>query len=490
MLDIEHYLNKNYRQADRLMLVVLWFLFVMSLFLSGQNDTLAWALAVGLPTALLPTALIIYMPGHRLTRCVVAAALMIFCALHIHQAAGMTELHFGIFVLLAFLLCYRDWLVVVVAAACIAVHHLSFSYLQEWGYGVICFTEPGIGKVIAHASYVVAETVVLCYLAQLLHREALQSAELQTSVSSLTSNGAGTISLDQPAVKANSNSGAALQGVMSMLREAIVNVRSGTDTMAAASRQIATANTHLSSRTEQQAISLGSTALSMEEITTTVKQTTESASEAHRMTTAASELALKGGQEVERVIETMASINASSQQIADITGVINSIAFQTNILALNAAVEAARAGEQGKGFAVVAAEVRSLAQRSASAAKDIEKLISDSVSKVENGSKLVSSAGSTMNAIVDSIQKINLLVTDIKTASREQSAGIEQVNHAVSQIDQVTKENSTQVEQAATAAQSLQRHAALLVNVVNVFQLEAGRLENQNFPALSNRACA
>ncbi len=472
MSSIEHYLHQNYRQANRLMLVVLWLLFSMSLLLSSQNSTLTWALVIGLPAALLPTALIVYAASHRFTRCVIAAALMIFSALHIHQAAGTTELHFGIFVLLAFLLCYRDWLVIVVAAATIALHHISFNFLQEWGYGVICFTEPGIGKVIAHACYVVAEALVLCYLAVLLHRAALQSAELQTSVASLTSGGGGVISLRQAEIQANSASGAALQDVMGMLRTAIINVRGEISTMAVACDDIADANTHLASRTEQQAQSLGTTASSMDEITTTIKNMADSAAKTYDTTAAASALAVKGGNEVEQVIRTMEAINASSRQIAEITGVINSIAFQTNILALNAAVEAARAGEQGKGFAVVAAEVRSLAQRSAAAAKDIEALISKSVDQVKAGSRLVASAGATMTDVVGSIEAVNKLVTDIVSASHEQSTGVEQVNLAVSQIDQATQQNASQVKQAATAAQSLREHAAALVNVANVFVLD------------------
>lgn len=454
------------------MMIVLWLLFLMSLLLSGLNDTLSMALVVGTPTALIPTVLIVYAAGQRITRYVVAVALMVFCALHIQQAAGAAELHFGIFVLLAFLLCYRDWMVVVIAATTIALHHVSFNFLQQASYGPICFTEPGINILITHAAYVVAETLVLCYLAVLLHKEALQSAELQASVSILTRGGAGTIGLDQPAMQASSLSGVALQHVISVLRTAIINVRNEISTMAVASNQIATANSSLAVRTEQQANSLGTTASSMEEIATTVKQTADSADEANKMTAAATKLAVKGGQEVGQIIATMASINASSRQIADITGVINSIAFQTNILALNAAVEAARAGEQGKGFAVVAAEVRSLAQRSATAAKDIEKLISDSVSQVTAGSSLVSSAGDTMNSIVDSIHTVDKLVTGIVNASREQSVGIEQVNYAVSEIDQATKENAAQVEQAATAALSLRQHATSLVSVVDVFQLD------------------
>lgn len=481
MFNIEFYLASNYRQADRLMLVVLWLLFVMCLFLTGLNNTWLLALFVGLPAALLPTILIFYAPGQKITRYVVAIALMVFAALQIQQAAGATELHFGIFVLLAFLLCYRDWTVVVVAATTIAIHHLSFNYLQQQGYGFICFVEPGFIHVLTHAGYVVAETLVLCYLAVLLHREAIQSAELQTSVAQLTGAGSQQIALTNYKISAQSPSAKTLQEVVATLHRAIVDIRSRVQSVGLACEEIASTNTQLSAHTDQQARSLSVAASSMEQITITVKSTADSAHEAYDEATAASNLAVKGGQEVERVIQTMETINSSSKQISDITGVINSIAFQTNILALNAAVEAARAGEQGRGFAVVAAEVRSLAQRSATAAKDIEALIVNSVEQIKTGSQLVVSAGETMTQVVTSIQNVNTLLNGIVVSGREQSDGVAHVNQEVNLIDQATQQNASQVEQAVAVAQLLYQHAADLDQVVRVFKIDEAdsTLENK-----------
>jgi methyl-accepting chemotaxis protein len=471
MHDLAYFLKKNYVQADRLMLCLLWGLFVMSLALSGLHDTLTWALVIGLPAVLIPTALILASGGSRLTRLVVAAALMVFSALHIHQAAGMTELHFGIFVLLAVLLCYRDWSVILVAALVIAVHHLSFNYLQQWGYGVLCFTEPGLGKVILHAAYVVAESAALIYIAIALQREAFQSAELKVNVGMMTGQESGIIDLRSNHIASTSESSAVLQGIVAILNEAVARVRSGIDTITVASREIATGIVNLSERTQQQAGSLSAATDAMLHMTATVKQNVERAKEANRMALDSSAIATKGGEVVSRVVLTMESISASSRKISDITSVVDSIAFQTNILALNAAVEAARAGEQGRGFAVVATEVRHLAQRSAAAAKDISRLINESVISVDAGSKLAREAGDTMTDIVTSIRKVNAIMTDISSASQEQSRGIEQVNLAIGEMDQVTQHNTALVEEAATASETLQAQAANLVQVVGAFQL-------------------
>ncbi len=455
------------------MLYIVWGLFVMSLGLSSLHDTLKWSLIVGLPTALTVSVMIHLASGARITRQVVAASLMIFAALHIHQAAGMTEVHFGIFVMLAFLLCYRDWSVVVVAAGVIAVHHLSFDYLQQLGYGVMCLTKPGLGIVIVHAAYVVAETAVLSYLAVMLQREAVQSAELRSSVADLTGNGNGngTIDLRINSQGASSASGIALQGAVTILSGAMRGVRTEVDAIVSASAEIAGANLDLSSRTGQQASSLRATASSMAELTTTVRQNADNARTANVLAVSASSVAVEGGQVVAQVVDTMASINASARKIVEIISVIDGIAFQTNILALNAAVEAARAGEQGRGFAVVASEVRNLAQRSAAAAKEIKTLIGDSVDKVDTGSKLVSQAGATMEEIVTSVKRVTDIMAEIMTASQEQSTGIEQVNQAIGQMDQLTQENSALVDQAATAAEALQEQADNLVQGISVFRL-------------------
>lgn len=474
MTTFESLLKKNYQQADRLMLCVLWALFFISLGLSGLHDTLLWAFVIGLPTVLLPSALIYFNSGALSTRQVVASALMVMSALHIHQANGMTELHFGIFVLLAFLLCYRDWSVILTAAVVIAVHHVSFDYMQELGYGVRCLTKPGFGMVVIHAVYVVAESAVLAYLAILLQREAVQAAELKVNVSVLTSDGKGVIDLANTTQNAESESGIALQEAVSVLSNAMRSVKIEVDSIVQASNEISSANLDLSSRTALQANSLQQTASSMQELTATVRQNADNARQANTLAISASGVAVAGGQVVTQVVDTMGSINASSRKIVDIISVIDAIAFQTNILALNAAVEAARAGEQGRGFAVVASEVRNLAQRSAAAAKEIKALIDDSVQKVDTGSKLVAEAGVTMGDIVSSVKRVTDIMTDIMKASQEQSAGIEQVCVAIGEMDLLTRENAGLVDQAVSAATSLKEQSGSLAEVVSIFKTDSG----------------
>ena len=251
-------------------------------------------------------------------------------------------------------------------------------------------------------------------------------------------------------------------------------IKEATDVVNSGAAEIATGNADLSARTESQASSLEETASSMEELTSTVKQNADNAREANRLVASTSETAIKGGKAVGQVVGTMGSIKESSRKIVDIIGVIDGIAFQTNILALNAAVEAARAGEQGRGFAVVAAEVRNLAQRSAGAAKEIKSLISDSVEKVEAGSKLVDDAGKTMDEIVTQVKQVAGYMSDITLASQEQSEGIEQVNQAITQMDEVTQQNAALVEQAAAAAEEMQSQAGKLAQLVDSFKLVSG----------------
>ncbi len=283
----------------------------------------------------------------------------------------------------------------------------------------------------------------------------------------------------------------ALKDMTDNLVTIVSQVRTGTDNVATASNQIATGNLDLSSRTEEQASSLEETASSMEELTSTVKQNAENARQANQLVRSTSDVAVKGGQVVDHVVDTMASIKDSSRKIADIIGVIDGIAFQTNILALNAAVEAARAGEQGRGFAVVAAEVRNLAQRSAGAAKEIKSLIEDSVSQVDAGGKLVDEAGKTMGEIVTSVKRVTDIMSEIAAASQEQSAGIEQINQAITQMDDVTQQNAALVEQAAAAAGSLQEQASSLSQAVSVFKLDGMSYQQQPaHSSVQNRAPA
>jgi len=265
----------------------------------------------------------------------------------------------------------------------------------------------------------------------------------------------------------------AMAQMQQQLTGTIGHIKSSADSIASATKQIAAGNADLSQRTEEQASSLEETASSMEELTSIVRQNADNARQASALAGNASNIAVKGGEVVGRVVETMAGINESSKKIADIIGVIEGIAFQTNILALNAAVEAARAGEQGRGFAVVAGEVRSLAQRSATAAKEIKELIGDSVGRVRNGSALVAEAGGVIDEVVVAVRRVTDIMGEISAASDEQSSGIEQVNQAVNQMDEVTQQNAALVEQAAAAALSLEEQAQLLRNAVSAFRTDA-----------------
>lgn len=276
----------------------------------------------------------------------------------------------------------------------------------------------------------------------------------------------------------------ALKDMNASLTTIVGQVRGGTDAISTATSQIAAGNLDLSSRTEEQASALEETAAAMEELASTIKQNFESGRQANQLAACASEVALKGGSVVAQVVHTMESINVSSRKIADIIGVIDGIAFQTNILALNAAVEAARAGEQGRGFAVVASEVRSLAGRSAVAAKEIKTLIEASVSNVDAGCKLVEQAGSTMDEIVVSVRRVTDIMGEISMASQDQSTGVDQINQAIGQMEQVTQQNAALVEEASAAAQSLEQQAQNLVQVVHVFTLQGAPT---HAPALPQR---
>ncbi|MBP6018734.1 MAG: chemotaxis protein [Burkholderiaceae bacterium] len=420
------------KKADRVFLPILWLLLLLSFVLSKQYGTTYLTLTVGLPLAAIPSALIFLKPGAFITRAAVAIALMLFCALHIHQAMGVAEYHFGIFVLLAFLLCYQDWRVIIVAAAVAAVHHLSFNYLQQLGYNTICFTEPGMGKVLIHAAYVVAEAGVLAYLA---------------------------IVLDNENTKAES-SNKSLQSMLATAQQISDQVQTDINALTNTSRGIALASTELATQISAQAQGLRSASASMGAFSATAHDTANALLRADQLIATASTLAACGGDSVKNVVTSMETIDTCSTKIVDIVSLIDGFTFQMNILALNASVEAANAGSHGKGFAVVATEVRALAQRSAIAAKDIRQLVETTVNEVKAGGQLVEKAGIDMDSIVSAVKQVAELTLSITQSGQAQSQDISAINGEISQLDQMTHKNMALIQQMEQATNDLYSHTS------------------------------
>lgn len=484
-MKMQNNLTRNYQQEDKLLTVILWAMFALSLALGSVNHTYSWALTVGLGTVLTATVLTFYRAGKLETRVANTAALVVMCALQIHQGMGREELHFGIFVALAFLLCYRDWKMIVFGAGLVAVHHFLFNWLQELGYGVVCLTQPSFKVVLIHAGYVVAETVVLCYLALILQREAVQSAELKETIAAIRQDEK-KINLSTTS-RAHSDSGRALQDVVVLMSKAISQVQSTAFKTSDAAHQISASSSELEGTTREQNVALSTMIDEMTGLRATIQTNVGLAEDADKLALAASSVATRGGDQVSRLVDRMRSIDESSKKIAEIISVIDGIAFQTNILALNAAVEAARAGEQGRGFAVVASEVRNLAHRSSVAAKEIKGLIEASVREVSSGSALASEAGTTMADIVHSVEAVTKIISDIGQGSTEQGERAARVGNAVSSLDRSTRRNASTVEDTSGAAVMLREQAQSLAEVVSVFALTTTVAEQTVQPQLRLR---
>lgn len=457
-------------RADRAMLVVLWLLVLASAGLAGWYDTWYLLAKAALPIALLPTLLFFAHPGSLATRCANAVAIMCMAAVHIEQGAGLTELHFGIFVYLALLVLYRDWRPVVVAAVTIAAHHVLFYFLQEARYGVMCFSTPGPGIVFLHALFVVVESAALCYIAVTLRASTRQGQELELMVLALGAK-AGQIDLRAPQMAPGNALGKSLASMLATMRSTVSSVRDGTDAITVTSGEIATHNAALALRTERQSADVERTARAMQALTLAVQSSAAHVSQADALTLRMSDEAGQGGSAIREVLSTMGRIEASSKKIVDIISVIDAIAFQTNILALNAAVEAARAGEQGRGFAVVAGEVRTLAQRSAEAAREIKSLIGNTVQTVESGSAMVDRASTTILQVVDSVQHVTQIMLQLRAATSEQAGDIHAINEAVAGFDISTQENAQLVQETASVSAAMQRQAGQLAALVTAFRL-------------------
>ncbi len=470
-------LEESYRRTDRAMLPLLWLLFIVGLCLAPQYDRWGVAVTVGAVAAGIPTLLILWRPGSLSTRLAVACSLMVLAALHIHLMSGMAEMHFGIFVLLSVLLAYRDWRTILCAALVIAVHHLSFNFLQQWGYGTICFTEPSLGMVLLHATYVVVQATALGWLAWKMERAGIAAEEL-ARLSAHIGREPGVFDLRFGGLSMDSGLGRSFKTTMDAVHRTMSDVRATATTLSAASGEMMQGDQKLEERSRAQADSLAQTVASMRGLAANVHDNAAHAMQARQLTDQARQIVGTGSTAVAGVATVMGEIQQEAKKISEIIGVIDSIAFQTNILALNAAVEAARAGESGKGFAVVATEVRALAQRSAGAAREIRGLIEGSLEKTTNGFRQADNAAGVIREVVSSIDGVAGIVGQIGDAGRAQSADIEEVNQVVAKMDELTRQTAGLIAEAASASAALQAQAAQLLQAVSVFRLQGSQLSD------------
>ena len=456
-------------------IVVLWGIaavFIGTLAYGWIYNNLMLGLVLGLVFMGLSLGVAAWSKSGALSRVALPVLGMTMVGLMIHVARGHSEAHFAVFAFLACLVVYRSSVAIIAGAVAIAIHHLSFNQFQTWGWGPMCFTEPSFMRVVEHAIYVVVESVVLILLALRARADFATAEELMRIVEQIQGDN-GTINLNASHLAVKGRVSRKLVDALQHIETAIQQVHRSSDAIRQASGDIAHGNQLLSSRTEDAAASIAQTAASVEEIASTIRASVDNAHQANQLAGQASDVATRGGEAVHRVVDTMSGIQQSSRKIADIIGVIDGIAFQTNILALNAAVEAARAGEQGRGFAVVASEVRSLAQRSAEAAKEIKQLITRSVEQVDSGSSLVGNTGEIIGEVVEQVRRVSALVSEITVSSSEQNEGIGQINLAISRLDQTTQQNASMVEQTAAAAERLRLQPDALIAPVSVFNTQA-----------------
>jgi len=492
-------LHLMHKQGDKIMIGVVWFLFAMSLGLSTWYGTLMEAIWIGLPTVVLATFLYLKMSGSLVSRLVNAAAFMIFSALHIHQAHGMIEMHFGIFVLLAFLLFYRDWKTIVTAAGIIAVHHLAFNFMQQNNAGVYLFdTRTGIDLVLIHAAFVVFESAILIYMSIQFNKEAVQAIELK-EIGKHLGLVDGKIDLSYRKEDAKSVFAQDFNHYVSEIDLTIKGAMDAADQLTAATLEMNGLTSSANENMQQQQLETDQVATAINQMTATVQEVATSASDAANAAESADKEAVNGRAVVTKtmdVINTLASnvdraasviddLNSQSTNIGVVLEVIKGIADQTNLLALNAAIEAARAGEQGRGFAVVADEVRSLASRTQESTEEIHGMIEklqtgakEAVEVMKAGSEQAhgsveqaSKAGESLTSITNAINTISEMNTQIAAAATEQTQVAEDINRNIINISQSATTAADAVNQTASAGSSLDSLAMTLQNQVKKFKL-------------------
>ncbi|MGU3524828.1 methyl-accepting chemotaxis protein [Enterobacteriaceae bacterium C23F] len=460
------------RRADRLMLALVWVLWAISLALGVLMAQAVVALISATLLAGLATVASLLMPGRLATRLLFAFILMGFSALLIQLGEGETEYHFSVFVLLSALLAWRDWKPVVMGAVVIAVHHLLFNYLQEYElFGVVVFAMgAGLHMVLMHAVFVVAQAIILVLMALRMEQDARSASEV-AKLASVINREPGILTLTQDTSPGHSSFARTFSLTLGTMRSTLEQVTHGVTQLLEDAQTLLQRNTALSERTDNQAQSLAVAASAMEQLLGAAAQTSEKASEARGLALKASGVAQQGGENIRAAMASMVHIRDESLRINGILELIDGIAFQTNILSLNASVEAARAGEHGKGFAVVAAEVRTLALRCESAAKDIRQLIAASVESTQQGADQVEQAGKTMQVMIGSIESLHSLVEALSLMSEQQRASILQINGSISSIDASVQENVRHVAQTMQVAQQQQRQTGELKTAISVFRL-------------------